>query len=90
MKVSNLALSVSEICCRFPGVRAFFIAFPFNSVLELLTEDTGIGDLVNFILLFTFYRDRVRQWGLVKTIVPIGSKTVDVENRIELQIVWKF
>jgi hypothetical protein len=60
VEISNLALGVCEICCRFPGVRAFFIAFPFNSVLELSTEDTGVCDLVNLILFFTFYRDRVR------------------------------
>jgi hypothetical protein len=57
VEVSNLALGMCKICCRFPGVRAFFIAFLFNSVLELSTEDTGIHDLVDFILFFTFHRD---------------------------------
>jgi hypothetical protein len=87
VEVSNLALGVCEICCRFPGVRAFFIAFPFNSVLELLTKDMGICDLVNFVLFFTFHCDGVRRWRLVKTVVSIGSETIDIENRMELQIV---
>jgi hypothetical protein len=90
VKVSNLAFSMSEICCRFSRVRAFLVAFPFNPVLELSTEDTGISDLVDFVLLFTFHRDRVRQWRPVKTVVPIESEMVDVENWMELQIVWKF
>jgi hypothetical protein len=87
VKVSNLALGVCEICCRFPGVKAFFVAFPFNSVLELLMKDMGICDLVDFVLFFTFHYDRVRRWRLVKAVVPIGSETIDMENRMELQIV---
>jgi hypothetical protein len=87
VEVSNLALSVGEVCCRFPGIGAFFVAFPFNSVLKLTTEDTGIRDLVDFILLFAFYRDWVRWRRLVKTVVPIRSETVDMENGMKLQIV---
>jgi hypothetical protein len=87
VEVSNLALSMSEICCRFPRIGAFFVAFPFNSVLELSTEDTRVRDLVNFVLLFAFHHDRVRWQGFIKTIVLIGSKTVDMEDEIELQIV---
>jgi hypothetical protein len=90
VEVSNLAFSVSEICCRFPRVGAFFVAFPLNSVLELSTEDTEIRDLINFVLFFSFHCDRVRWRRLVKTVVPIWSETVDMENRMELQIVWKF
>jgi hypothetical protein len=84
VKVSNLAFSMSKICCRFPRVRAFFIAFPFNSVLELSTEDMEVCDLVDFVLLFIFYHDRIRQQRLVKTVVLVGSKTVDIKHRIEL------
>jgi hypothetical protein len=87
VEVSNLALGVSKIRCRFPGVRAFFIAFPLYSVLELSTEDTGIRDLVNFVLLFTFHRDRVRRRRFIQTVVLVRSKTVDVKNGMELQIV---
>jgi hypothetical protein len=87
VEVSNLALGMSEICCRFPGVGAFFIAFLFNSVLELTTEDVGIRDLIDFVLFFAFHHDRVRRRRFVKTIVPVRSKTVDVENRMELQVV---
>jgi hypothetical protein len=54
--------------------------------LELSTEDTGVRDLVNFILLFTFYHDRVRWQRFVKTVVPIESKTVDIEDGMELQV----
>jgi hypothetical protein len=90
VEVGDLVLGVCEIRCRFPGVRAFFIAFPLDSVLELSTEDTGIRDLVDFVLFFALYRDRVRRRRFVKAVVPIGSKTVDVENRVELQIVWQF
>jgi hypothetical protein len=61
VEVSNLALSVGEIRCRFPGIGALFVAFPFNSVLKLTTEDTGIRDLVDFVLLFAFYHDWVRR-----------------------------
>jgi hypothetical protein len=88
VEVSNLALSMREICCRFPEVGAFFIAFPFDSVLKLLAEDTVVSNLVNFILFFTFYCDRVRWWRLVKTIVPIKSRMVNMKNEMELQIVW--
>jgi hypothetical protein len=89
VEVSDLALGVCEIRCRFPRVGAFFIAFPLHSVLELSTKDTGIRDLVNFVLFFTFYRDRVRWRRFVKTVVPIRSETVDMENWMELQIVWQ-
>jgi hypothetical protein len=84
VKISNLAFSMSEICCRFPGVGAFFIAFPFDSILELSMENMGIHDLVNFVLFFTFHCNRVRQRRLVKTVVLIRSKMVDVENGVEL------
>jgi hypothetical protein len=87
VEVSNLAFGMCEICCRFPGVRAFFIAFPLNSVLELSMENTGIGDLVDFVLFFTFYCDRVRQQRLIKTVVLIRSEMVDMENGMKLQIV---
>jgi hypothetical protein len=86
VEVSDLALSVCEIRCRFPGVGAFFIAFPLHSVLELSTEDTGICDLVDLVLFFTFHRDRVRRRRFIKTVVPVRSKTVDVKNGMELQI----
>jgi hypothetical protein len=88
VEVSNLVFSVGEICCRFPGVGAFFVAFPFNSVLELSMEDTEVCDLVDFVLLLIFYHDRVRRRRFVKTVIPIGSKAIDMENRMELQIVW--
>jgi hypothetical protein len=78
---------MSEICCRFPRVRTFFIAFPLNSILDLLTKDTEICNLVNFTLFFTFYCNRVRWWRFIKTVVLIGSKTIDMENGIELQVV---
>jgi hypothetical protein len=68
VEVSNLMFGVCEICCRFLGVRAFFIAFPLNSVLELSTEDMGIRDLVDFVLFFAFHRDRVRRRRFVKTV----------------------
>jgi hypothetical protein len=87
MKVNNLALSISEICCRFPRVGAFFIALPFNYVLELSIEDTRVCDLVNSVFLLTFHCDRVRWRRLVKTVISIESKIVDMENRIEFQIV---
>jgi hypothetical protein len=58
--------------------------------LELLTEDTGIRDLVDFVLFFAFYRDRVGRRRFVKAVVLIGSKMVDVENGMKLQIVWQF
>jgi hypothetical protein len=90
VEVSNLALSMSKVCCGFPRIGAFFVAFPFNSVLELSMEDMGIRDFVDLVLLFTFHRDRVRRRRLVKTIVLIGSETIDVENWMELQIVWQF
>jgi hypothetical protein len=90
MEVSNLMFSVSEICCRFSGVGAFFVAFPFNSVLELLTEDAGICDLVDFVLFFAFHCDRVRQRRFIKLVVLVGSKMVDMENAMELQIVRQF
>jgi hypothetical protein len=51
-------------------------------------EDTGVCDLVDLVLFFAFHRDRVRQRRFVKAVVPIGSKTVDVENWMELQIAW--
>jgi hypothetical protein len=57
VEVSNLALGMSEICCRFPRIGAFFIAFPLNSILKLSTEDTEVCDLVDFVLFFIFYRD---------------------------------
>jgi hypothetical protein len=88
VEVSNLALSVSKICCRFSEVRAFFIAFPFYSVLKLLTEDIGIYDFIDFVFLFIFHCNRVRQWRFVKAVVSIESKTVNIENWMELQIVW--
>jgi hypothetical protein len=50
-------------------------------------EDTKVHDLVNFVLFFAFYCDRVRWWRFIKTVVLIKSKTVDVKDRIELQIV---
>jgi hypothetical protein len=87
VEVSDHASGVSEICYRFPGIRAFFVAFSFNSVLKLSMEDTEICDLVNFVLLFTFHCDRIRRWRFVKAVVPVGSKIVDMEDRIELQIV---
>jgi hypothetical protein len=83
MEVSILVFGISEICCRFPRVRAF-IAFLLNLILELSMEDIEIHDLVNLVLFFAFYYDRVRQWGFVKTIVLIESKSVDIEDRIEL------
>jgi hypothetical protein len=88
VEVSNLAFSVSEICCRFPGVGALLVVFLFNPVLKLLTEDTGICDLVDFVLFFAFHYDRVRRWKFVKAVISVGSKTVDMENGMELQIVW--
>jgi hypothetical protein len=87
VEVSNLAFSVGEVCCRFPGIGALFVAFPFNSVLKLTTEYTGIRDLVYFVLLFAFYRNWVRRWRFVKTVVPIRSEMVDMENGMKLQIV---
>jgi hypothetical protein len=60
MEVSNLVFSISKMCCRFPRIRAFFIAFPFDAVLKLLMEDTGGHDLINLIFLFTFHYDWVR------------------------------
>jgi hypothetical protein len=75
---------MSEICCRFPRIRAFFVVFLFNSVLELLTKDVGIRDFVNFVLFFAFHHNRVRQQRLIKTVILIESKTVDMENRMEL------
>jgi hypothetical protein len=75
---------MSKICSWFPRVGAFFIAFPFDSVLELLTEDTGVCDLVDFVLFFFFHHNRVRWWRLIKTIVLIRSKSVDIENWIKL------
>jgi hypothetical protein len=87
VEVSNLALGMSEICCRFSRVGAFFVVFPLNSVLELSTEDTGICDFVDFVLFFAFHCDRVRWWRFVKTIVPVRSKVVDVENKMKLQVV---
>jgi hypothetical protein len=60
VEVSNFALGIGKVYCRFPRIEAFFVAFPFNSILELTTEDMGICDLINFVLFFTFYHDRVR------------------------------
>jgi hypothetical protein len=87
VEASNLVLGMSEVCCRFPGIGALSIAFPFYSVLELSMKDMGIHDLINFVLFFTFHHDGVRWWRLVKTIVLVGSKTVNVKNWMELQVV---
>jgi hypothetical protein len=87
VEVSNLVFSISKICCRFLKVGAFFIAFPFDSILELLMKDMRVCDLVDFIFLFTFYHNRVRWWRFVKAIVSIRSKMVNMKNRMELQIV---
>jgi hypothetical protein len=84
VEVSNLALSVGEICCGLPGVGAFFVTFSFNSVLKLTAEDTGVRDLVDFILFFAFHRDRIRWRRFVKTVVSVRSKAVDMENGMEL------
>jgi hypothetical protein len=87
VEVSNLAFSVSEICCRFLRVGAFFVAFPLDSVLELSIEDMGVCNFVDFVFLSIFHYDRVRRQRLVKTVVLIRSKVVNMKNRIELQIV---
>jgi hypothetical protein len=47
-------------------------------------EDTGIYDLVDFVLLLTFHHDGVRQWRFVETIVPIESKMVNIKDGMEL------
>jgi hypothetical protein len=60
IEVSNLLFSVSEICCGFPRVKIFFIAFLFDSILELLTEDIEIYNLVDFVFFFIFYYNRFR------------------------------
>jgi hypothetical protein len=51
-------------------------------------KDTGVCDFVNFVFLFIFHCDWARQQRFVKTIVLIESESVDIEDRIELQIVW--
>jgi hypothetical protein len=84
VEVSNFALSVSEICCRLPRVGAFFVAFLFNFVLKLMTENIGVHDFVDFILFFTFHYDWVRQWRFVKTVVLIESESINVEDGVEL------
>jgi hypothetical protein len=84
VEVSNLALSVSEICCRLPKVGAFFVAFLFNFVLKLMTENIGVHDFVDFVLFFTFQYDWVRQWRFVKNVVLIESESIDVEDGVEL------
>jgi hypothetical protein len=90
VKVSNLVPGMSKVCCRFSGIGAFFIASSLNSVLKLSLKDTGIHDFVDFVLFFTFHCNRVRWWEFVKTIVLVRSKTVDVKDSVELQIVWQF
>jgi hypothetical protein len=87
MEVSNLAFGVREICCRFPRIRAFFIAFLFYCRLELSTEDVEVRDLVDFVFFFAFHYDWVRWQRFVKTVVLVGSKLIDVKDRIKLQIV---
>ena len=74
----------------FPGIIAMTITFPLDQVLEFLTVDARVENLVDFVLFFTV--DDLWGWwcSLFESIITPWAKTINVYDWVDVKPCGQF
>ena len=85
VKFGDLFWGVFAARCWFPGIIAMTITFPLDQVLEFLTVNARVENLVDFVFFFTV--DDLRGWWgrLFEAIITPWAKTINVNDRVDVK-----
>ena len=72
----------------YPFVRVLSVAFPSDKVLELSAEYAGVQDFVDFVFLFSLYKNGVQRWRSFRVVVMPRRKMINMEDGVNLEPVW--
>ena len=92
--------STGEMACWFPRVFGWRVAFPSNAVREFLSAFvvTMVNNSSDFVLFFFlifelwnwWWTSMLARWELVVIVWIVWSKKGDVEDWVDLEMIWEF